>query len=76
MLTVLGSCAGTFALVNMNGGEWVVAGVAAAFVLLLVVVFVDLERRERRRSAGLCLTCGYDLRASPGRCPECGGSPR
>jgi len=41
--------------------------------LPLPVVAVWLRRRRRlRTSAGLCWRCGYDLRATPGRCPECG----
>lgn len=51
--------------------------VAYPYILLLFGA-LPLLRLFRRASPklGICASCGYDLRATPDRCPECGAVPR
>jgi hypothetical protein len=45
---------------------------ALLLAILPVTRLVAFMRRRRRYAEGHCVHCGYDLRATPQRCPECG----
>jgi hypothetical protein len=50
--------------------QWFFAILPAAWFLWRLAAW------RRQTSPGLCSNCGYDLRATPDRCPECGVAPK
>ena len=48
---------------------------AAVAVLTFLPLLVVCRTRRHGGAAGVCPSCDYDLRATPGRCPECGTIP-
>lgn len=54
---------------------WFVVLLTAILPALAVTLELRTRRRERWLARGLCPDCGYDLRATPERCPECGRTP-
>lgn len=50
---------------------WVPTIIAALPLAIWLLIVLDRHHRPRR---GHCTKCGYDLRGSPDRCPECGSS--
>jgi hypothetical protein len=53
--------------------HWIVALVVGLYPLIVLTRFVRRQiLRWRRRKTVQCLNCGYDIRATPDRCPECG----
>jgi hypothetical protein len=51
--------------------HWFIALATAVFP----AIWLRTRRRRHRSASGLCAACGYDLRATPDRCPECGAVP-
>ena len=64
-VAMVGTCSFGLALVLISGG--------ILDVLVRVIPEYCREAAQLRRLRnGLCLRCGYDLRGSSERCPECG----
>jgi rubrerythrin len=43
--------------------------------MLFVARWFRFKRLSQSRRENQCAVCGYDLRATPERCPECGRVP-
>jgi len=61
--------AGTPLKIQLLAPHWFIALLASFLPLRWMVV---RTRIRRMRETAQCVQCGYDLRASPNRCPECG----
>jgi hypothetical protein len=47
-----------------------------ALTLIMPAIWIrELKTRRRKCRRQICPTCGYDIRATPNRCPECGSAP-
>jgi hypothetical protein len=54
---------------------WMTFWYPAGITFVLPAIFCVRWIRRPRTRPGCCRVCGYDLRATPRQCPECGATP-
>jgi hypothetical protein len=71
--------AGAFILGVLEGPMLFLAVLALGLIALTTAGIRVIRRvpsaADRRAARGMCRACGYDLRGTPNRCPECGTFP-
>jgi hypothetical protein len=70
-----------FALISGDNGEGHIWGLVLPYVGVMIFLAIPpllwlYRYRRRKLLVGCCDQCGYDLRATPDRCPECGTIPQ
>ncbi|MGH7175832.1 MAG: hypothetical protein ACREJC_00500 [Tepidisphaeraceae bacterium] len=70
---ILGIAGTSYTRQTRWGAYWSLALLTGAIPAIEFMAWLLRKHRSARRiTRGLCANCGYDLRASTGRCPECG----
>lgn len=55
--------------------HWFIALLCGIVPMRWLLIQLQRLRASRIAGQGTCINCGYDLRATPDRCPECGKIP-
>jgi hypothetical protein len=66
---------GQVAQVDARLPYWVLFATFSFLPIIWIGRFIRQRARDQLKAGGCCLRCGYDLRATPDKCPECGNIP-